>query len=68
MKVNDLTIDVNARVTVSDETVERCLRIIEMWIDDNPDKTILGEKMPMADGRERTLFRINTLRKEKKDG
>lgn len=40
----DLTIDVDARLTVSDETAERCLRLLEMWQDDNPGKRILQER------------------------
>ena len=52
--VKDLTIDVTARLTVSDDTAERCLRLLEMWQADNPDKQILGEWIP---GRG-TVFRI----------
>ena len=43
-KKTDLTIDVDARLSVSDETAERCLRLLEMWQDDNPGKRILQER------------------------
>lgn len=39
-----LEINVDARLTVSDETAERCLRLLEMWQDDNPCKMILQER------------------------
>ena len=41
--LKDLTVTVNANLTVTDETVERCLRLIEIWQEDNPNKTIQGE-------------------------
>ena len=43
--LKDLTVTVNANLTVSDETAERCLRLLEMWQNDNPDKRIEGEWM-----------------------
>lgn len=48
-KASELTVEVNAKVTVSDETANRCLRILEMWQEDNPDKSILCEQE--KDGR-----------------
>lgn len=53
-KVKDLTVTVNANLTVTDETAQRCLRLLEMWQADNPDKQVLGEWIP---GRG-TVFRI----------
>ena len=41
MKAQDLTIEINASLTISDETAERCMRLLEMWMDDNPNRTIL---------------------------
>ena len=43
--VKDLTVTVSANLTVSDETVQRCLRLLEMWQADNPDRMIEGEWM-----------------------
>lgn len=39
-----LEINVDARLSVSDETAERCLMLLEMWQDDNPGKMILQER------------------------
>lgn len=42
-KISDaLEIEVRAELTIPDETIERCLKIVEMWLDDNPDKFISG--------------------------
>lgn len=46
MKAAELTIDINAKLIVSDETAERCLRILEMWQADNPAKFIDAEEIP----------------------
>lgn len=56
MAINDVRINMTARITVSDEMAERCLRLLEMWQDDNADKKIIGERL--SDGR--TVFRIVT--------
>lgn len=56
MAINDVRISVTANITVSDEMAERCLRLLEIWQDDNADKKIIGEKL--SDGR--TVFRIVT--------
>ena len=54
MARSELTVDVEARITVSDETAERCLVILAMWQDDHKDCHIVGELLP--DGR--TVFKI----------
>ena len=41
MKAQEVTIEINANLKISNETVERCMRLIEIWLDDNPGKTIL---------------------------
>lgn len=61
MAINDVRISVTANVTVSDEMAERCLRLLEMWQDDNTDKVIICERS--IDGK--TKFRI-TKRKDYK--
>lgn len=48
---NKLNIDVNARVTVSDDMAERCLRLLEMWQEDNPDKCIEFTETRLEDDR-----------------
>lgn len=56
MAINDVRIYVTANITVSDEMAERCLRLLEIWQEDNADKKIIGEKL--SNGR--TVFRIVT--------
>lgn len=41
MKPNDLKIDINVNLSVSEEMAERCCRILEFYLDDNPDKRIM---------------------------
>jgi len=52
--LKDLTVTVSANLTVSDETAKRCLRLLEMWQSDNPDRKIEGEWME----HNRVEFRI----------
>ena len=51
MRAKELSIEVQARVVVTDEMAERCLRLLEMWQDDNSNAKIIGERQP--DGRTR---------------
>lgn len=44
MANSELTVTVEGRFSISDETAERCLRLLEMWQDDNPDKFIECER------------------------
>lgn len=57
MSNKDLNIEVNARITVSDAMAERCLRLLEMWQEDNPDKYIDKVETKVEDNRfgERTI-------------
>ena len=41
-KATEITVDVN--VTIPDETMYRCLRIMEMWMDDHPKDVIMCDK------------------------
>lgn len=50
----EITIDVEANMTVSFKTAERCLRLLEMWQEDNPDLFIVGTK----DVSGKTFFEI----------
>ena len=52
-----LSIEVKANLTVSDETAERCLKLLEMWQEDNPDLLIVGEKIQTTTGI-KTVFKI----------
>lgn len=43
-KSNDLNVDVNVRLSVSDDVAERCMQLLAMYLDDNPEKTPLMER------------------------
>lgn len=57
MIADRLTVDVTARLTVPDETIDRCLRLLEMWQEDNPDKYIEGKEILTDRGR-KTIYQI----------
>ena len=42
-KSNELNVDVNVRLSVSDDMAERCIQLLAMYLDDNPEKTLLME-------------------------
>jgi len=56
MRIDTLELTVEAKLTISDQTIERCLKVVEMWLEDNPDKFISGG-FRGADGKT-TPFRI----------
>lgn len=39
-----MKIDVDVCVTVTEKTLTQCMQIIEMWLANNPDKTIIVEE------------------------
>lgn len=39
----ELTVDVTARLTVSDEMADRCLTLLEWWAKDHPEQNIMGK-------------------------
>lgn len=44
MKAQDLTIEVKATLTVSDEMADRCMRLLEMWQADHPDQRLMSSE------------------------
>ena len=46
------TTNIRVRFEIDDESVDRCLRILEWYLDDHPDKMICGERSG-ADGKTR---------------
>jgi len=38
------SITVNVKVSIPGETIERCLRILEMWMDDHPHERIVVDR------------------------
>lgn len=62
-KTNELTVDVTTMLTVSDETAKRCMVLLEMQMDDNPDRSIVCDRVTY-DGGTRHLLRIERLGQE----
>ena len=58
------SITVNAILSVSDETARRCMTFLEIWMDDNPDKNIVCDTVPLLDGRVARRLKIRTLKKQ----
>ena len=50
MMAKEITVNVGVKMTVSDEMACRCLRILEMWQNDNPDKIIIRDTIHTTDG------------------
>lgn len=42
MKIDELTIDVTAGMTVSDETADRCLALLEWWQSDHAEQRLMA--------------------------
>lgn len=42
LKLHEVKAEICAKFTIPDETAERCLRILEMYLQDNPEKYISG--------------------------
>jgi hypothetical protein len=47
-KADKITVEVE--VAIPDETICRCLRLLEMWMDDNPQKRVLVDKILFTEG------------------
>lgn len=59
MAKSDFSIDVDVNLSVTDKTVDRCLRILEMWLEDNPQYDIVGERHPLLKGGERVILKLH---------
>ena len=55
MKASEITIEVNAKITMSNEMTSRCLRLLEFWLNDNPDCDLICEKIQTLEGERRYL-------------
>ena len=66
MSAKGLTINVNATLTVSDEMASRCLRLLEIWQNDNPDKMIIRDTVRTTEGV-RYVFYIHNVREGEQD-
>lgn len=43
MKVDNLTVEVKANLTVSKCTAEACLKLLELYLRDNPDMEVISD-------------------------
>lgn len=53
--MNETAITIGVNVIIPDETAKRCMRILEMWMDDHPDCKIECEKKDFGDHFEHKL-------------
>lgn len=53
-KATSITVDV--KMSIPDETISRCLRILEIWMDDNPHKRILVDRLPTKNGYRHIIY------------
>ncbi len=60
MRTEELTVEVKAKLTVSDETAKRCLRLLEIWWNDNQDADIIKEIEKEKDG---TTYKLRIVRR-----
>ena len=44
----EITVDV--KVNISDDTICRCMRLLEMWMDDNPNDRVIVERKDTTTG------------------
>lgn len=58
--MGDLKVEVEVGLTIPDSTVKKCLSILEMWLNDNPNKQLQMECRMLDTGKEeRTLSVID---------
>ena len=62
-KLQGLSIDIG--VTISEDTVQRCLTILNMWLTDNPNMTLAIEEdaIPREDGMRHRFVYQREVRK-----
>lgn len=59
MAKGDFSVDVDVNLSVTSKTVDRCLRILEMWLEDNPQYDIVGERHPLVSGGEHIILKVH---------
>ena len=53
-KVTEITVEV--KVEIPSDTILRCLRILEMWMDDHPHDRIIVDRKATTDGYRHQIF------------
>ena len=58
--LDNLVVKVDCKVEVSDQTAEHCLKLLEIWQDNNPDKYIEVQRIVAEAGTKtvKTIFAI----------
>lgn len=56
-KAQEITVDV--KVNIPDETIYQCLRVLEMWMDNNPDKDIVVDRVEGLNGFRHHAYIVN---------
>lgn len=46
---------VPVKVKIPDDTILRCIRLLEMWMDDNPDRHIICNRVDGENGFHHTI-------------
>lgn len=64
-KIGNLSVSMG--IEISEETVRRCCQILQMYLDDNPDKTITSGWYMGSDGEKHHTVYIDVIREETKD-
>lgn len=57
MKKGEIKVEIKTCLTVSDEMAARCLALLEMWQEDNPEKYIEGKEIITDTGR-KIIYKI----------
>ena len=56
-KGTELLVEIKAALIIPYETIESCLKLLEIWQENNPDKYIEGKELLTDNGR-KIIYRI----------
>ena len=56
-EIDSLTVKIGCKIEVSDQTAENCLKLLEIWQNDNPDKFIEVQRI-VTEAGSKTMFTI----------
>lgn len=49
-KLSNMTVEITPKLSISDETARRCMTLLAMWLDDNPQRRIVMERVDTETG------------------
>lgn len=58
-KGTELLVEIKAALIIPNETIESCLKLLEIWQENNPDKYIEGKELLTDNGR-KIIYQICT--------